>query len=392
MRIGVDAACWANGRGYGRFTREIVPRMVALAPEHEWLLFADERAAERLDIEGNNVRIERVEQSASPTDAASAAGYRSPADMLRLTRAVWAERPDVFFSPTVYTYFPLPPRQRAVVGIHDAIAERFPEWTMASPRARLFWRAKVRLALMQARLVMTVSEFSARELSSVLGVGRTRIRVVAEAPAEAYQPTEDRAQIEEAVASFGLGPDDRWFVYVGGFNPHKRVDLLVRAHAEVVRAAPDRAPHLLLVGDPGADVFLQSVSAIKSAIEACGTESLVHWTGFVPDERLRHLHSGAIALVLPSLAEGFGLPAVEAAACGAPVVATTASPLPELLEGAGLFVPPGDADALATAMRRLAEDAELHARCAETAFIRARALTWDAGARAALDTLYEAAA
>lgn len=392
MRIGVDAACWANGRGYGRFTREIVPHMVALAPADEWLLFADARAKERLDLNGGSVRVVEVAQSASPTEAASAAGYRSPSDMLRLTRAVWAERPDVFFSPTVYTYFPLPPRQRAVVGIHDAIAERFPQWTMSSPRARLFWRAKVRLALMQANLVMTVSDYSARELSTMLGVDRSRIRVVAEAPAAAFVPSEDRSQVTPVIERFGLRASDRWFVYVGGFNPHKRVDLLVRAHAEVVRHAAGAAPHLLLVGDVAGDTFLQSVTEVRAAIEECGTSGLVHWTGFMPDEELRHVHSGAIALVLPSLAEGFGLPAVEAAACGAPVVATTASPLPELLEGAGLFVSPGDPAALAAAMRSLAEDPALHARCARVAIERARALTWESGARSALAALHEVGA
>ena len=96
-------------------------------------------------------------------------GSRGPADVLRFSRAVTGQKLDVFFSPSVYTYFPLPPGLRSVVTIHDAIAERFPELTLPSWRARLFWRAKVSLALFQSRLVLTVSDYAARELTEVLG-------------------------------------------------------------------------------------------------------------------------------------------------------------------------------------------------------------------------------
>ena len=100
------------------------------------------------------------------------------------------------------------------------------------------------------------------------------------------------------------------------------------------------------MGTLDGDVFHGARKTIRDAIEICGTDSLVHWTGFVADDDLRRLHSGAAALVMPSANEGFGLPAIEAAACGAPVIATTESPLPQLLEGAGIFVRPGDETAL----------------------------------------------
>jgi len=152
MRIGVDATCWANGRGYGRFTRQLLPAMAQQAPNDEFQCFLDPAAFERFDLSGPNVHAVLVEQGTAPTVAAAADGYRSPGDMFRLSRAVWRAHPDVFFFPSVYTYFPLPPGQRAVVTVHDAIAERFPKLTMPTPRARLFWKLKVGLALRQARL------------------------------------------------------------------------------------------------------------------------------------------------------------------------------------------------------------------------------------------------
>ena len=364
--------------------------LVALAPEHRFVCFGDQRAFDAFPLAGPNVEHVVVSLDASPTLAAAADGARSPRDMLRLTRAVWRARPDVFFSPSVYTYFPLPPGQRAVVTIHDAIAERFPALTLPSPRARLFWRLKVWLALRQATLVLTVSHYAKRDIARVLGVRLDRIRVAVEAPAEAYAPTSASEAVAQASA-YGVPNGAPWFTYVGGFNPHKRLDLVIRAHATLARES-SRPPHLLLVGTTSGDVFFGETGKLRALIAEFGTEALVHWTGFVPDEALCALHSGAVANLLPSECEGFGLPAVEAAACGAPVIATTESPLPELLEGGGFFVAPGDEEALTLAMRRLLTDAPLRASCAGVALARARSLTWNAGARATLDALIEAAA
>ncbi|MCI0433225.1 MAG: glycosyltransferase family 4 protein [Gemmatimonadetes bacterium] len=388
MRIGVDGVCWASGRGYGRFTRELVRMMIALAPGDEWVIFLDGEAARTFDLDG--VRRVGVGIEAA-VHAASAQTYRSPADLLRMTAAVRRERPDVLFLPSVYTFFPLPPGQRAVVTIHDAIPERFPALTMPTRRARWFWNAKVWLAVRQADLILTVSDYAAGEIESALGVSRARIRVATEAPAAAYAPTHDCEAIAAAVAPWGLGPADRWFVYVGGFNPHKRVDRIVRAHAEVARGR-DRPPHLLLVGQPADDRFYKAVDEIRAAITASGTDALVHWLGWVDDETLRYIHAGSLALVLMSESEGFGLPAVEAAACGAPVIATTESPLPRLLAGGGLFVEPGDHDALVRALRTMTDDERQRSAMAARAREAAARMTWEPGARAALDALREAAA
>ena len=392
MRIGIDAACWANGRGYGRFSRELVRAMVKLAPEAEFVFFLDERADAGFDLEAPNVTRVLVAQSASPTQAAASDGYRAPGDMLRFTRAVWRERVDVFFSPSVYTYFPLPPGLAALVAVHDAIADRYPELTLPSGRARLFWRLKVGLAVRQARLILTVSDFAARELVEVLRLAPHRIRVAVEAPAAAYRPSEALEEIAGAAGRVGLPAGARWFTYVGGFNPHKRVESLVRAHARLVAEHRSDPPYLVLVGVTSGDVFHSELARIRAAIEEEGTAEYVLWAGFVPDEELRHLHSGALALLLPSVCEGFGLPAVEAAACGTPVIATTSSPLPELLAGGGIFISPEDDDALFQALRRMTDDEPGRRSMGERALERTTHLSWERSARAALGALAEVAA
>lgn len=391
MLVGVDATCWANGRGYGRFIRELLPALVTEAPDWRFQCFVDAVSRARFDLTAPNVSCIDVPQSVAPTAAAAADGHRSPLDMLRLTRAVAAHPSDVFFSPSVYTYFPLPPRIRSVVTIHDAIAERFPHLTLPSGKARLFWKAKVALAVWQATAVLTVSDFAARELVEVLGVSPARLRVAVEAPSPAYRRIDDAAAIGAVARRLGLPDGARWITYVGGFSPHKNVHLLAEAHGRLVAHLGAGAPWLVLVGALSGDPFHGAQGQIRDAIARAGSESRVLWPGFVSDEDLRHLHSGAVALALPSMNEGFGLPAVEAAICGCPVVATTASPLPALLDGGGHFVAPGDLDGLTRALTALASDETARAAMGVVARERASSLSWQRCARATRDALAEAA-
>ncbi len=386
----MDATCWANGRGYGRFAREVMRQLIVAAPQHQFICVGDRAAFSAFHLDGPNVRTVEVAQRASPATASAADGYRSPRDMLRLTRAVARERPDVFFSPSVYSYYPIVPGPRIVVTIHDAIAERFPALTLPNARARLFWRLKVGLAIHQARLILTVSEYAAAEIAAVHRVPADRIRVAVEAPAESYFPVSNEVACD-AAANEGIPAGSEWFTYVGGFSPHKRIDVILRAHA-IVAATESPAPHLLLIGRLSGDVFLESGDALRALIAELGTGALVHWTGFLSDDVVRALHCGAVASLLPSESEGFGLPAVEAAACGTPVIATTESPLPQLLADGGIFVAPGDVDALAAAMRALLCDPIARTRLGAGARRGAASLSWQRTAASTLATLEQAAA
>jgi glycosyltransferase involved in cell wall biosynthesis len=361
--------------------------MTAIAPGHEYVCLLDDRSARCFTLQGPRIVPVVVGEGRHGSTAVAGDG-RSVRGMLRFTRAVHRARLDVFFSPSVYSYFPIPPGLPAVVTVHDAIPERFPALTLPTWRDRLRWRTKVRAALWQSRLVLTVSDYAARELAAYLNVPSSRLRVTLEGVAREYERSESR-DVAAAAARIGIPAGARWVMYVGGFGPHKYVDVLVRAHAAAAQKV-DGSLFLVLAG-PSDDGFHEDRAAIHRAIRECGIESLVRWPGYLSDAELSHLHSGAIALVLASASEGFGLPAVEAARCGTPVIATTESPLPQLLEGGGVFVPPGDVRALALAIEDLATDEQRRRRLGIRAAERAGALNWSASARIAIDALEEAA-
>jgi glycosyltransferase involved in cell wall biosynthesis len=376
LRIGIDGTCLGSGRGYGRFLRELLPPLLADAGAHEYVLFVDAETAAKAKLPA--MPVVRLATGTSQADAASARGARSPLDMLRMGRGVGQERLGAFYFPSVYSYFPLPPRIPMAVAIHDTIPERhgrivFPRW-----QNRALWWAKSRAARFQARTLITVSEYARRQLAETFAMPAERIFVTPEAPSPAFSPVSDARAIGATLAARGI-PDDPYFLYVGGFNPHKNVSGLVRAFAAATAGGRVR---LVLVGDYQGDVFHQDLANIRAEIARAGVEARVHWTGFVPDDALRFLYAGALAAVLPAFEEGFGLPAVEAAACGAPCIATRESPLPEVLAGGGFFFDPHDARQLETGLRRALEAPAERAAWAKAALSRASALSWHATARA----------
>ncbi len=388
MRIGIDATSWGNTRGYGRFTRELVEAMVAEGRDHQFVCFLDELSAAGFALKASNLTTVIVDQGTPLTLATASSSRRTVPDMLRFTAAVRRTGLDAFLSPSVYGYFPLPPRLPVVVTVHDALAKRYPKYALPTWRDRWSWRGKVRLALLQADLFLTVSDYAAREVSAHLGVPAGRLRVTLEGVSQVFRPSRSELEVQAAADRARIPAGASWLTYVGGFGSYKNVDAIVRAHADVVKRMADRRLMLVLIGqhDNGSHT---DVSAIREVAKRCGTEHLLRWVGFLPDTEVRHLHCGALALILPSVSEGFGLPAVEAARCGTPVIATTESPLPELLKGGGLFVPPGDVSALTAAIESIVGDDEARRAMGRQALERASALSWTYSARVALAALEE---
>ncbi len=378
MRIAVDATCWHNNRGYGRHARALLSALVRLDTRNEYTLFSDSPAP----LEGAPceaaVRIVRTE---APTAvAAAASGRRSLADLWRISRALSDPRFDVVLFPTVYSYVPVVSRARKVVIIHDIIAERFPHLTVPAAPARLLWKAKVALGRWQADAIVTVSEYSRRGILQHFRLPPDRVQVVGEAPDPIFRRQEQPATTPR-LAVLGLNRPGRLVLYVGGFGPHKNLGTLVEAFAQAITRDDFADVRLALIGEYRKEVFHSDAAALCAQIERLGLKDRVVFTGYLPDEDLAVLLNQAAVLVLPSLMEGFGLPAVEAAACGCPVIATTASPLPALLGDAGLYVDPLDGAQLVNALGRVLASPELRDRMREAGLAAARRLTWEGAAQ-----------
>ena len=183
MQIGIDANCWANRRGYGRFTRELLQAMLA-ADRHNtyWFFLDSDTQRQAVDIP-SRVQQVIVPTSRAAVEAASADGSRSPRDLWAMSEAVRRHRPvlDVFYFPSVYTFYPLRIHTPVAVCIHDTIPERFPNLVFSNRKARFLWGLKVRWAVRQAKMILTVTQTSQRTISDHFGITSERIRVVPDA-------------------------------------------------------------------------------------------------------------------------------------------------------------------------------------------------------------------
>ena len=385
MRIGVDATSWVNRRGYGRFARNALTRLVALDGEATYVFVIDEASAPSVELPAG---AERLTVALSRPAASAADSYRPPADLLRLGAAVTRARFDAVLFPSVYTYFPsaLAP---SAVGIHDPIAVDFPELTLPTRRARAFWQAKQRLAIRLARRLFTVSESARDAVSASLGVAPAKLAVVPEAPDPAFTPR-PTGDVERETAAIGMPSGDRYLLFAGGISPHKNVETLVDAYANLVRGGEDNL-RLVLVGALDDEAYLSAAGPVRRRIDELGLGDGVILPGFVTDDALACLYTGAAAVVSPSLAEGFGLPAVEAAACGAPVVLSDIPAHRETLGNDALFFQARDADGLAEHLAQLLRSDMLRRSLGERGHRRVARYSWDASADALRTLLHEVA-
>jgi glycosyltransferase involved in cell wall biosynthesis len=392
VRIGVDGGCWSNARGYGRYTRELVAALAELVSRERLgavRLYVDRQTADAWALPpAAEIAVAETREAASR--AARSGGRRSVHDLWAYRSAAARDRLDVFFFPSVYSYFPLRRGVPAVVAVHDAIAEALPRLVFPRLRERALWALKVRAALRRARRVVTVSGFAREELVRWHGLVAEEVAVVPEAPAAAFTPP--RGGPDPAVLGrHGIAPDRPFFLYVGGLAPHKNLPAAIDAVAALAAEPGGAGLSLVLAGDHARDVFLDEAADLEARIAALppGTVRVV---GFVPDEDLVHLYAAARATLLPSFREGFGLPVFEAAACGGAAIATRASAAPELLGQGCLLVDPERPQELAAAMGRVLADDGLRARLGAEGRRRTAGLSWGRSAAALLEVLREAAA
>ncbi len=266
------------------------------------------------------------------------------------------------------------------ITLHDAVLWRFP--AMCSWKGRWYFRPMAARAAKRAARILTVSESSRRDIVRFLGVDPGRIVNAGESCNPIFRPEADAAESVRVRALFGL--PSRFILSVSTFEPRKNIFRLLEAWRRL-RGEPAVTGHsLVLVGRRG-----WGTNPLMDAIRSLDLERDVIVTGHVCLGDLVILYNLAEAFVYPSLYEGFGLPVLEAMACGTPVLCADASALPEVVGEAALTFDPRDVEALARNLIRMMEDDSLRRRLREAGLHRAATFSWDAVA-CRIERTYEA--
>jgi glycosyltransferase involved in cell wall biosynthesis len=280
-----------------------------------------------------------------------------------------------------YTAPPLPPCP-VVATIHDLSFEHLPE--TFKRRSCLQLRLTVRRTARAAAHVITSSDYSRRDIVKTYGIPLERTSVTPLAAAAHFSPVADESEIRRVREAYGIR--GRYVLAVGSIQPRKNLVRLLAAYAELRRTrAAEGLPQLVLVGKR-AWLYRETLRAVESY----ELHNFVTFTGYVSERDLPALYTGALCFVYPSYFEGFGLPPLEAMACGAPVVAGERTSLPEVVGEAGILVDPFDVRALAAAIGRIIDDAALRASLRRKGLERARLFDWKRTARLTL-AVYEQA-
>ena len=269
---------------------------------------------------------------------------------------------------------------RSVVTLHDLAFLLYPQTHSAASRA---YYAAAGDSARRAERVIAVSQRTASDAVRLLGLDPARVRVVHEAAAPVFTPRhrEDVLALGDRLG-LNLQSSGPYILFVGTLQPRKNVPLLLEAFGLLRRQIDAQ---LLLVGARG---WLDE--PIFEAHAKAGVGDAARFLGPLGEDDLAVLYSHAGVFVLPSLYEGFGLPVLEAMACGAPVVCSNAGPLPEVADDAALLLPPEDPGAWASAMSRVLSDAQLAGTLRQNGFARAKAFSWQHAAQATREVYREA--
>ena len=259
-----------------------------------------------------------------------------------------------------------------VVTIHDLSFLLYPQ--SFRPLNRLYLKLFARLSAQRARRVIAVSESTKRDAVKQYGIAPEQVDVVHNGVDPAFHPL-PAGQVSAFRADRGL--PERFILFVGTLEPRKNIARLIQAYAQL----PGARPPLFFVGGKG--WFYDEIFAL---VERLNLGAEVHFAGYVSTDELPWWYNAADLFVYPSLYEGFGLPPLEAMACGTPVVTSTASSLPEVVGQAGLLVEPTDTEGLAAAMGRSLTDGDLRVQMKAMGLARAAGFSWQETARRTADS------
>ncbi len=288
---------------------------------------------------------------------------------------LWRDRPAVLHCPV--NVVPLAALCPVVVTIHDLGFMRFPERYKAAKRRYL--QIMTALSARRAAHIITPAESGRQEVIELLHIAPEKVTAIPEGVMPDMRPL-PKATVEEWRLKNGL--PERFVLYVGTLEPRKNLPLLLRAFARWRKEQPEAAEGVELVLG-GAKGWLYE--EIFRLVETLGLQVVTRFPGYISENELALWYNSARCFVYPSVYEGFGLPPLEAMACGCPIITSNTSSLPEVVGQAGLMVGPEDETALVAALDSLLTDETEHARLRAAGLVRAAQFSWQETARRTLD-------
>jgi len=384
MRVAVNAWFWGSPTtGSGQYTRRLAEHLVTLEPDLEVKLvtprgWGSRVASFRFQVSGS---VQPETLNLKPETSNLRKVWFEQVAFSRTCRRLGA---DVAHVP--YWAPPLRPSVPTVVTIHDLIPLLLREYR-GSPWVRLY-TTLVSTAARSAALVLTDSEASRQDIIAHLGLPAERVRVIYLAADARYTSTPVPEDIQIR-ARYSL--PDRYVLYLGGFDVRKNVTTVLSTYRRAGPVIGEACPLVIAGRLPERDTPF-TPDPRRLAREQDIDERFVHFTGFVDEGDKPALYRGAVAFIFPSRYEGFGLPPLEALACGTPVVGSDVSSIPEVVGDAGVLLPPDDAEGMASALIQLATDDRFHAELGRRAPAQATRFSWKRAARKVLAAYRDVAA
>jgi glycosyltransferase involved in cell wall biosynthesis len=370
MRVGIEGRT-LQGRRYGvaRYLSNLLRNIVAIDHDDQYVIYLSE-PIEPLGFASDNLATQVIKGWPSLS-------WRH----LGLPRAMRSGGIDLHFSPSYFV--PLRKVCPCVVVVHDLTFKAHPEWFARDWRMRfdsLFWGA-----VGKAERIITVSEYSRSDIVRMLGVEPERVTAIPEAADELFRPISDEARLRAVRDRFGLPPG---FVFtVGAIHTRRNLERLIEALA-LSRDSTGDEVFLLITGTPAP--FSPPVD-IDGTAERCGLTGRVRHVEYVSDEELLLLYNACGLFAYPSIYEGFGLPVIEAMACGAPVVCSNVTSIPEVAGDATLYFDPEKTEEIAEAISSVLVDETLRSRLSKAGLERASQFSWRRTAEETLEVFKQVA-
>lgn len=362
MLIAIDASTISTQGGPRTYVLGLITALLSIDRENEYIVFYNDPA----HVGRFPAAREVVLNGKSPL-------ARLWREHILLPLACRREGVDLLHCPkSAVPYFsPCP----TVVTLHDLIPIRHPETEKAA--ARIYWRIQIPVAARRSSFVITDSEHARGEILEDFNLPPEKVAAVMLGFDPLMTGERNIDKTETVRARYGL--PENYILYVGTIQPRKNIISLIEAY-NLLRQRREVAPKLVIVGRKG-----WLYDSLFERIKALGLSDEIIFTGFVPDEELPSIYDGAIIFAYLSLFEGFGLPPLEAMACGVPVIASNTTSIPEVVGDAALTVTPTDINSIVNAMETILESPELAERLKTKGLERVKLFSWEKCAQETLD-------